>query len=258
MPEYDAYNREERAICSHLFRLLHKNLDIKDKSPLGQFLNILFQQELTFENGTPTTEILNFDNVAIYCEMAMIRDAYFSKKNNVDELKDFMDNLTKLIMHQEGVTSCRLYSQLPEPLNNIAKTHPKQIRRKAEQVKIDLSENEKSVYGAMQGMFNAKPDLVITIDNLLLVCEAKFTEKFDQEQLERTWNIAEVWSTLLYKDLGFNEPPTFTVFKLGALKNDPHICWCDIYEIADGTYPEHDRTWIALKSGIELLDNCKF
>lgn len=255
MPKYDAYNREERAICAHLFRLLHENLNEKLASPLGKILNILFQQELKFENGNPTTETFNFENVAIYCEMAMIRDAYFSKKKNIVELYDFMDSLTRLIIQQEGVPSCKLYSQLPEPLKDIAKTHPKQIRRKAEQLNIDLSEGENKVYGAMQGMFNAKPDLVITIDNLLLVCEAKFTEKFDQEQLERTWNIAEVWSKLIYKDLGFNEPPVYTVFKLGARKENPEISWQNINEIAKATYGDDDRTRLAINAGVEILNN---
>jgi len=29
MFDYDKYNREERAICAHLFRLLHERLDDK-------------------------------------------------------------------------------------------------------------------------------------------------------------------------------------------------------------------------------------
>ncbi len=107
----------------------------------------------------------------------------------------------------------------------------------------------------MQGMFNAKPDLVITIDNLLLVCEAKFTEKFDQEQLDRTWNIAQVWSELLYKDLGFEEPPIFTVFRLGAGKYNPEISWKDVDVIAEETYADNDRTSITINSGIQLLNN---
>ena len=95
-----------------------------------------------------------------------------------------MDNLTRLIMKQENVTDCRLYSQLPELLNNIKNTHPKQIRQKATANNIVLNEGESKVYGAMQGMFNAKPDLVITIDNLLLVVKQSIQESFDEEQLK--------------------------------------------------------------------------
>lgn len=254
MPHYDSYNREERAICSHLFRLLHESLNLKEKSPLGKLLDILLKQNLDYKNGTPSN-YLKYENVAIYCEMAMIRDAYFYKKDNHFGLFNFLDDLTKLISRQEDVSECRLYSELPPPLNVITKTHPKQIRQKVEALNINLTKNELKVYGAMQGMFNAKPDLVITIDNLMLVCEAKFTEKFDQEQLNRTWNIAEVWTTLLYEDLGFKEPPVYTVFKLGAKDKMPDISWEFINEIAKETYNEKDRTRIAINTGVELLKN---
>lgn len=249
MPNYDQYNREERAICAHLFRLLHENIEDKASSPLGQILSILLKQALEFKNGNATLADLEFENVAIYCEASIIRDAYYHKKPDVN---GFMDDLTRLIIKQEGVSNCRLYSQLPEPLNNIKLTHPKQIRQKATAKNIELSEEESKVFGAMQGMFNAKPDLVITIDNLLLVCEAKLTEPFDNEQLERTWNLTEVWATLLYNDLGFTEPPIYTVYKLGATKNNPHINWNDISEIANKIYNPTDRTRIAISAGANL------
>jgi hypothetical protein len=44
-------------------------------------------------------------------------------------------------------------------------------------------------------MFNAKPDLAITIDDYLMTFEAKFTEKFDCTQLGRTWKITEAWAS---------------------------------------------------------------
>ena len=253
MPSYDTYNREERAICSHLFRLLHENLYLKENSPLGKFLNILLRQNLEFKNGIPASESLHFKNVAIYTEMALIRDAYYSKKKDQKELFAFMDKLTQIIMEQEGVDKCTLYRELPKLLKDIKKTHPKQIRLQAERSGIELTQGEIKVYGAMQGMFNAKPDLVITIDNLMLVCEAKFTESFDDEQLNRTRNIAKVWSSLLYKDLGFDEPPVYTVFKLGAGKYDPEISWLNINDIAKETYPENDRTRMAMQNGVDLL-----
>jgi len=250
MTPYDYYNREERAICAHLFRLLHERLDDKAASPLGQFLTKLSQSSLSFINGTPSLTNLRFDNTTIFCEVAIIRDAYQYAKPNIFPL---MDELTRLIMKQEIVSDCRIFSQLPELLNNSRLTHPKQIRQKAAAESIQLNESESKVYGAMQGMFNAKPDLVITIDNLLLVCEAKHTESFDEEQLKRTGNIAEVWATLLYKDLGFSEPPFYAVFKLGAAIFNPHITWTNISEIADLTYNNNDRTRIAIKAGVELL-----
>lgn len=250
MTTYDYYNREERAICAHLFRLLHEHLDDKKLSPLAKFLNILSGQKLTFNNGNSSLTNFRFDNIALYCEASIIRDAY---QNAKPDINPFMDSLTRLIMKQENISECRLFSQLPEQLNNPTKTHPKQIRQKATAIGIQLSENESKVYGAMQGMFNAKPDLVITIDNILLVCEAKHTESFDEEQLKRTWNIAEVWATLLYKDIGFTNPPTYSVFKLGSAAFHPHINWTDISEIAKHTYSENDRTRIAIAAGTELL-----
>lgn len=254
MTKYDYYNREERALCAHLFRLLHENMDEKYESPLGTFLEKLSTSHLRFKNGHPSLTTLEFMNASIYCEASIIRDAYQDLKPDVTL---FMDNLTQIIMKQEQVKDCRLYSELPELLNTIKKTHPKQIRQKASANNIQLSKEENKVYSAMQGMFNAKPDLVIIIDNVLLVCEAKHTESFDQEQLQRTWNIAEVWATLLYKDFGFTEMPTYTVFTLGATSYNPHITWKDISEIADKTYKENDRTRIAIKAGFELLKRKK-
>lgn len=252
MVGYDYYNREERAICAHLFRLLHERLGDKSESPFGQFLHKLSISisNLEFRNGITSLTNLKFENIAIFCEASIIRDAY---QNSKPDINPFMDDLTRLIMKQENVSDCRLYSQLPVPLSDMRMTHPKQIRQKASAESIQLNEGESKVYGAMQGMFNAKPDLVITIDNILLVCEAKHTESFDEQQLDRTWNIAEVWATLLYKDIGFSEPPIFSVFKLGAAIFKPHINWTDISEIAEHTYNESDRTRIAIKSGMELL-----
>jgi hypothetical protein len=251
MIDYDYYNREERAICAHLFRLLHEQLDQKRDSPFGQFIDMLAKSNLYFKGTEKTLENLRFDNINIFCEVSIIRDAYKNKKPN--NINSFMDDLTRLIIKQENVNDCRLYSQLPEPLNNIRLTHPKQIRQKATSIGIQLKEGESRVYGAMQGMFNAKPDLVLTVDNFLLVCEAKHTKSFDDEQLKRTWNIAEAWATILYQDLGFTEVPNYTVFKLGGGKFNPHVNWTAIAEIAEKTYNEKDRTRIAIRAGVELL-----
>lgn len=254
MNHYDTYNREERAICAHLFRLLHEQLHLKEKSPLGQFLSLLSKAKLEYSNGTPEFRSLKYKNVAIYCEAAIIRDKYYnSKTKSKPDVNDFMDKLTKLLMKQEEVEECTLYSQLPSALNDIRFTHPKQIRHKADEKGIFLTKDEMNVYGAMQGMFNAKPDLVITIDNLLLVCEAKFTEKFDDNQISRTRKIAEVWAELLYESFGFTEKPIYTVFKLGAAKSNPDVSWEEVSEIAERTYPEDDRTRAAIRSGVEIL-----
>ena len=245
MKTYDEYNREERAICSHLFRLLHEGLEKEETSPLWQFLN-----RLEFRIPTINLSSRRFENIGIFCEVALIRDAFQNLKPSVNQ---FMDQLTTTIIRQENIQNCRLYSELPEILRNPKLTHPKQIRQKASAENISLSKNEETVYGAVQGMFNAKPDLAITIDNLLLVFEAKFTEPFDEIQLIRTKNIAEIWASLLYQDLGFSSKPQYEVIKLGAKNFEPHITWTDIAEIAELTYSEQDRTRCVLNKGVELL-----
>jgi len=250
MKNYDYYNREERAICSHLFRLLHENLDQQFNSPLGKFIKLLFQSGIKFKNGDKKLTDLKFENIRIYTEVAVIRDAYQNAKPNINE---FMDKLVELVMKQESIKDCRLYSSLKNPLGNPERTHPNQIRRKAETLNIKLSTEELSVYGSIQGMFNAKPDLVISIDDILLVCEAKHTQKFDKNQIQRTVKIAEVWANFLYKDLGFNDKPIYSVFKLGAMKFNPDINWEQISDIANETYPKNDRTRICIKTGTELL-----
>ncbi len=249
MSNYDKYNREERAICAHLFRLLHERLDLKEKSPLGQFLN-----KLKLQNQKINLTDLHYENIGIFCEVAIIRDAFQNFKPTVNP---FMDDLTKLIMQQEKIQNCRLYSQLPEILSNPKQTHPKQIRQKATSEGIQITENEGQVFRAMQGMFNAKPDLVITIDNKLLVFEVKFTQAFDKIQLKRTENVTKVWATLLYKDFGFKKQPEYSIIKLGAKKIEPYfepyINWSDILQIAQETYGKYDRTLIALDNGVKLL-----
>ena len=118
---------------------------------------------------------------------------------------------------------------------------------------VPLSADELRVYGALQGMFNAKPDLAITVDDCLMAFEAKFTEEFDKIQLERTWKITEVWaSPLLYRDLGFKKAPAYTVIKLGLSKQKPDLSWQEIFCIAKDYYPETDRSFIAFKNALNF------
>jgi hypothetical protein len=125
---YDKFNREERAICAHLFRLLHENLGSKEVNPLKLLIEKLASQKIIFKNFKSGLTNLKYENLAIFCEVAIIRDAYQNKKSMVNP---FMDDLTRIIMKQESVDDCRLYSQLPESLSNPKYTHPKQIRQKA-------------------------------------------------------------------------------------------------------------------------------
>ena len=220
--DYDKYNREERYICSHLFRLLHEPKD--SYRGLQTFLG-------------RTAPLTSF---RIFSEVALIRDAFHARGADATP---FMDGLVRLIMRQESVEECRLYSELPEHLRDRTKTHPKQIKHKAGS---QLSPKEERVYGSLQAMFNAKPDLAICLESQLLVYEAKFTLDFDLAQLPRTTNIAEVWANLLYADLGFSAIPSVDVMKLGLSKVSPDISWEYIYKITESIYPEGDRTRTAL------------
>ncbi len=251
------YNREERAICSHLFRLLHEKLAENPlESGLAKFLQILFRNSPDIKGIEYSVSRLNFENIGIYPEVALIRDAYFARSPNVHP---FMDQLVEIIQKQEGISKCRKYSELrPEVLCDPLKTHPVQIRRKAEKYGSPLEKSEDKVYGALQGMFNAKPDLVITIDQLLLTFEVKFTQKFQSAQIKRTEKIVKVWSSeLLYGDLGFTSPPNFRILKLGASAMNVDISWKDIYEIGKKFYSEKDRTLLAFKSVVNILKEQK-
>lgn len=226
-PDYDHFNREERYICSHLFRMLHE--PAADYLALRRFLG----------------DIPFVDSFRIYTEVALVRDAYHIRRQSANE---FMDPLVQIIAKQERVDSFRLYSQLePEELRTPHKTHPGQILKKGYP---SLTETEHTVYGALQGMFNAKPDLAICLGDRLFVFEAKWTLDFDAGQMVRTWHIAEIWSSLLYRDLGFDAPPSTSVRTLGLQRFNPDISWESVEEIAREIYPENDRSRIAFESAI--------
>lgn len=256
MTNYDKFNREERAICAHLFRLLHEFLDKGNNSPLGRLINILLERKIISDNSFESSNHLDFSNVSIFTEVAIIRDYFYVNKTNPTV---YMDKLVALIMAQEKISDdCRLYSELGDPLNNPKKTHPKQIRQKALDSNINLTRNELRVYGSLQGMFNAKPDLVLAVDNKLIVIEAKFTEKFDDEQLVRTRKITQVWKELLYQEFGFKQKPDSAIVKLGASKFNADINWNDICKIARLVYPPKDRSMIAFETGLKLLQDLDY
>ncbi|MFZ4526631.1 MAG: hypothetical protein ACOYOE_14160 [Chlorobium sp.] len=172
--DYDVYNREERYLCYHLFRLLHE--PVQSYRALSEFLKRPVHQ----------------GSFRIYAEAALIRDAYYVRKSLASH---FLDDMVRMLMEQESVSECRLYSELPDELSNGSKTHPKQIRQKAGNL---FTPEEECVFGAMQGMFNAKPDLVVCINEELLIYEAKFTLDFDLKQMKRTENIGKIWAALFY------------------------------------------------------------
>jgi hypothetical protein len=60
---YDNYNREERNLCSHLFRLLHEGLaDNYLDSPFASVLKILSSKSIKFSGKVLQPGSLSFNN----------------------------------------------------------------------------------------------------------------------------------------------------------------------------------------------------
>jgi hypothetical protein len=239
--DYLTYNREERDLCAHLFRLLLE--DQPDWRPLKEFLETDF-------NGSPR----------LYCEAALIRDAYYARK---PDISGFMDGICEMIAEQEGIVgNYTKYSALePEELRNPGKTHPKQLYYKLKNTGFQSKSGDSRVYGALQAMFNAKPDLVICIDNTLYIYEAKYHMTFDKLQLERTEKIGEVWAELLYRDLGFASKPKVEVRMLGLIKDKPKegefryrfISWEEVLDIAKKHWNPSSKEWVATDYSIKVF-----
>lgn len=228
--EYIIYNREERDLCAHLFRLLLD--DQPNWGPLKEFLK---------------KDIV--ENPRIFCEVALIRDAYHERK---PEIKTFMTSLCSLIAQQNQITSYTEFDKLPEELQDPSLTHPKQIAYKMKNKSFDIKKDDLTIYGSIQGMFNAKPDLVICEGNNLFTYEAKYTLDFDQAQLNRTIEITEVWQKLLYRDLGFNIEPEFQVRTLGLKKYKPNVSWEEVYNIAVQFWDQNDFSTMVFSKVLSL------
>jgi hypothetical protein len=228
---YDHYNREERYLCAHLFRLLHEPND--NYRALRLFVG----------------DEVKIDGFRIFAEVALIRDAYYVRRKNPSA---FMDELVRRIAEQAGIEDgYLLYSALPENLRTPKLTHPRQIMQKGAD---RLNDKEKQIYRTVQEMFHAKPDLVICAGRDLLVYEAKLTQKDDKNQFARTNKIAQVWAQLLHHDLGFDSVPNVRVLKLGLAKSEPKpdVSWEFVKKIAEEMYPENDRSRRALAQAVLL------
>lgn len=68
----------------------------------------------------------------------------------------------------------------------------------------------------------------------------------------RTKNIADVWASLLYEDIGFNSIPNVRVLTLEFKKFNPDVSWEDISRIAANIYPKSDNTLIALENALQF------
>jgi len=220
---YIAYNREERNLCAHLFRLLH--IDNNNYYILSKFL-----------------EPFEFSRFDIFTEVALIRDAYFNSANKTE----FLDELVKCISKEEKLEGCTFYSELDGELKDPSRTHPSQIALKAKKNGYNLTKDDEHVYKCLQAYFNAKPDLAIILDNQIVIYEAKLTMPFNPIQMERTKKIAAIWSKLLFEDLGFDTEPDYKVKTLGLQINNPDISWERIRSIAAEVLNENDKSLFTL------------
>jgi hypothetical protein len=257
MSAYDTYNREERSLCAHLFRLLHEKLELGAESPLGRFL--------TLAGISPPT----LHSACIYAEVSLIRDAYLYRKqlstiSSIDYVGPFLDEMVRLIAQLEGCSQYVLYSNLPKPLNVPASTHPRQIHDKIiSKKKLNpprtFSNEERKVFKVMKEIFLARPDLAIAVDGALVVVETALAMPMTSERMALTRKIAHVWANLLYPDFGFEQPPQWRVCSLSRIpqqKNEQHpdMTWFDIREIARATYPATDRTVVALNAVCDWME----
>jgi hypothetical protein len=257
---YDDLNREERSACAHLFRLLHEGLATDpDRSPLARVLALLR------DGGLKDVNPASARSAVVLMEVAFVRDAFWEWKGDMLNLPERMDTLVKLLARGRSYTPTP-WSELAEELRDVSRTHPAQILIKAEQQRIGigpkgtLRDSERDVqnrecYSELRAAFQAKPDLVIVLPERLLVFEAKLTEGFESQQLKRTKKLAELWcSQLLCGLFGYPEPPPFTVGSLGDEKTEALLTWQNIQRIAVDTYPQNDRTRIALDAAVEVLN----
>jgi len=247
---YKCYNREERNLCAHLFRFLLEGLaeDLEqgrlEKSGLCKFLDVIED-----DNGRKLKFDRNVKTVGIYCEVALIRDAYHIRIHTESDKNDLIDDIVKSIAQKMNfeISTYTSYKDLPDDLNNSSKCHPRQIANKLEKEKgRTWKQNDILLYRKLSQVFTAKPDLLITIGNMLLVFEAKYTLEFDPDQMNLTKMIAEIWADILFMDLGYSKKPAIKVVALGKkneTKKQPiKASWEVIKDSVVKIYPANDLT----------------
>ena len=118
MYQYTLYNREERDLCAHLFRLL---MDDQPKwRPLKYFLGVN-------DFSTAAAQPLEMTGPGIFCEAALIRDAYYARKPDIE---DFVHDICEIIAGQNKVDDYTLFRDLPDEMKDPSRTHPRQISYK--------------------------------------------------------------------------------------------------------------------------------
>lgn len=241
---YQEYNREERDLCAHLFRLLL--LDQEKWWPLRDFLGIGREVDI----GQPQ----------VFCEVALIRDVFHAKKKqDGDGAREFMIKLTELVARKLRVASYTPFGKLlPEDLQDFDKTHPRQILMKLKKQDAPVTEYDEQVYEKIQSLFSAKPDLLVSCSGKFYVYEAKFCLGFTDSQLALTELIAKVWKEMLFNDLGYEQIPDYELRVLGLQenieslneKNQPAYqgsSWEAVRQIAQEFLPENDFSRMAIE-----------
>lgn len=237
--DYLIYNREERDLCAHLFRLLLD--DQKEWKPLKKFL------------GKDEVE-----NPRIFCEVSIILHGYVARNG---EIHDYMHGLCELIAEMNEIKDYTKFAEIPLEFHKASKNiySKRKIDKAIEECTGDELQNilnynqepNTSIYKTLQSMFNAKPDLAVCEGNNLYVFEAKYDSSFEPKQLKLTNQIAQVWSKLLYRDLGFEEVPNVFVLKLGRQKFKPDVSWEYVYEISKEFLGEDDFSTMVLSKVIK-------
>ncbi len=232
---YEEYNREERNLCSHLFRLLLEPK--RDYRALELFLGRRFDP----------------DKVKIFSEVALIRDAYYARKPEVDA---FMASLVELVARQSGIEDFTPFAELPSDLKDPTQTHPKLIALKFRVFHQDqMRPDDSKLYGSLQGIFSTKPSLAICLEDEMRVYEANYSLGFDSSSVCRTAQIAEIWANLLFQDLGYVSPPMVQVLKLGMEDTEPCVSWEKVAFIADEVLGSCDPTSRAFKEAVVSVRN---
>ena len=84
----------------------------------------------------------------------------------------------------------------------------------------------------------------------LLIYEAKYTLRFDRAQLQRTKYIGQIWSELLFRDLGFSTQPVADVRTLGLERFSPNASREHVYGLVVQQWGEDDFSTRVLRRAL--------
>lgn len=243
--EFKDIFREERHFCNHLFRLLcYKKEDGGEDSGLGLFLSLI---DLPIDLNVKTVSAAE-----IYTEVAVFRDFYHSHPDRQEFLVALHDAFLPMIRKQYGGKIAN-----PTPIRGLLPRlqgiHPKDFSKY-----LADTEDDKLYYREFSALFNAKPDLLLICDELMVWLEVKFWVPFDRSQLRRTQNIADLCSSDPFAPLFGNQPNR--VMKLGtkrhthARREGGFIDWADVAQIAEKLLPHgaDNYTAQALQALVEM------